>query len=135
MAAMSRTRADPKTGVPTDMMAEYFEQRAGFGAIITDSTTVSPLSFGGPGAPAIYNKDHVEGWKKVTQRVHAKGGKIFLQLFHTGRATVPELIGGATPIAPSPIAIRGPHKFTKQPYAVPKEMTKEDIKEVIQQFK
>lgn len=135
MAAISRTRADPVTGVPTELMAEYYGQRAGFGAIITESAIISPVSLRGPGAPSIYSKEHVEGWKIVTQRVHSKEGKIFAQLSHNGRATIPEFINGATPIGPSPIAIRGTHKFTKQPHPVPKEMTEDDIKEVIQQFK
>lgn len=63
------------------------------------------------------------GWKKIVDSVHAKGGKIYLQIWHSGRAVLSDFIGGQNPIAPSPIAISTPHSYTKGPYPVPKEMT------------
>lgn len=88
-----------------------------------------------PGSGGIYTKEQIEGWKKVTKKVHENGGKIILQIWHCGRATLSDFIGGVPPIAPSAIAIRTPHAYTKGPHPVPKEMTKDDIKEVIEQFK
>ncbi|EAR89566.2 FAD/FMN-binding family oxidoreductase (macronuclear) [Tetrahymena thermophila SB210] len=135
MAAMTRCRGDPTTGIPNDLMADYYAQRADFGLILTECSQISPLSNAFPGSGGIYSKEQVEGWKKVTQKVHEKGGKIVLQIWHSGRAVLKEFIGGSDPLAPSAIAIRTPHAYTKGPHPVPKEMTKEDIKTVIEEFR
>ncbi|GAB9476469.1 12-oxophytodienoate reductase [Globisporangium polare] len=84
-APMTRARSDPVTHVPSDMNATYYEQRAGAGLIITEATSVSEQGHGWYGAPALYNEAQLEGWKKVVDRVHAKDGKIFLQMWHIGR--------------------------------------------------
>lgn len=135
MAALTRCRADPANGIPNDLMVEYYGQRAGFGAILTECSQISALSNGFPGSGGIYTKEQVEGWKKVTQKVHEKGSKIILQIWHCGRAALKEFLGGESPIAPSAIAISTPHAYTKGPYPVPKEMTKEDIHTVIEEFR
>ncbi|EAR92637.2 FAD/FMN-binding family oxidoreductase (macronuclear) [Tetrahymena thermophila SB210] len=135
MAGMSRLRADPKTNIPNDLMAEYYSQRASFGAIITESSAISSNSNAFPGSGNIYTLEQVEGWKKVVDKVHQNGGKIIIQLFHCGRVALPSFIGGELPIAPSPIGLTTPHFFTKQSYPVPKEMNKQDILNVIEQFK
>ncbi|KAL4473478.1 hypothetical protein ABPG74_022342 [Tetrahymena malaccensis] len=135
MAGMSRLRADPKTNIPNDLMAEYYSQRASFGAIITESSAISSISNAFPGAGDIFTQEQAEGWKKVVDRVHKNEGKIIIQLFHCGRVALPSFIGGQTPIAPSPISLKIPHFFTKQSYPIPKEMNKQDILNVIEQFK
>ncbi|KRW99858.1 hypothetical protein PPERSA_10977 [Pseudocohnilembus persalinus] len=143
MSPMTRCRADPKTNVPTDLMnvlhtdlmVKHYEQRANFGLIITECAPISPLSNAFPGAGGIYTEEQTQGWKKVVDAVHAKGGKIVLQIWHCGRATASEFIGGAVPLAPSPIAIGQDHQMTKKPHPVPKEMTQQDINEVIEQFR
>ncbi|KRW99859.1 hypothetical protein PPERSA_10978 [Pseudocohnilembus persalinus] len=135
MGPMTRCRADPKTNVPTDLMVKHYEQRANFGLIITECAPISPLSNAFPGAGGIYTEEQTQGWKKVVDAVHAKGGKIVLQIWHCGRATASEFIGGAVPLAPSPIAIGQDHQMTKKPHPVPKEMTQQDINEVIEQFR
>jgi|UniRef100_K3XCH6 2,4-dienoyl-CoA reductase-like NADH-dependent reductase (Old Yellow Enzyme family) len=84
-APMTRARTDPVTRVPSDMNALYYEQRAGAGLIITEAASVSEQGHGWYGAPALYNEAQLAGWKKVVDRVHAKGGKIFLQMWHIGR--------------------------------------------------
>lgn len=70
MAPLTRMRADPKDGIPTDLMAEYYAQRASFGLIITECSAISPLGNGYPGSGGIYNDEQVEGWKKVVNKVH-----------------------------------------------------------------
>src|SRR5690349_7540678 len=84
-APMTRARSDPVTHVPNEINEIYYEQRAGAGLIITEATSVSKQGHGWYGAPALYNEDQLAGWKKVVDRVHAKGGKIFLQMWHIGR--------------------------------------------------
>lgn len=80
------------------------------------------------GAACLYNIEQMEGWKKIVDMVHVKGGKIFVQLFHCGRVSHPEKIQGNQPIAPSPIAVEDPTKYISSgDFPIPKEMTIEDI--------
>lgn len=85
LAPMTRARCDPGTDIPNDVMVEYYTQRASAGLLITEGTQISEEATGWPNAPSIYTAEHVAGWKKVTDSVHAKGSKIFLQLWHLGR--------------------------------------------------
>jgi N-ethylmaleimide reductase len=85
MAPLTRSRCDPGTDVPNDLMVEYYTQRASAGLIISEGTQISDEGSGWANAPSIYTAEHVAGWKKVVDSVHAKGGKIFLQLWHMGR--------------------------------------------------
>src|SRR3954467_8305549 len=87
MSPMTRCRAI--NNVPNELIAEYYEQRAGAGLIITEGTSPSPNGLGYARIPGIYSEAQVKGWKKVTDAVHSKGGKIFVQLMHTGRITHP----------------------------------------------
>src|SRR6476659_6228144 len=84
MAPMTRSRA-VENNIPNELMAEYYGQRATAGLIITEGTSPSPNGLGYPRIPGMYNQHHVDGWKLVTNKVHEKGGKIFLQLMHCGR--------------------------------------------------
>ena len=107
MAPLTRCRAEG-ANVPTDLMAEYYAQRATAGLIIAEATTVSPRGHGYPNTPGIYSEEQVAGWQKVTQAVHAKGGKIFLQLWHVGRISHPAYQpNGELPVAPSAIKPAG----------------------------
>ena len=83
MSPMTRSRAIGN--IPNDLMAEYYKQRAGAGLIITEGTSPSPNGLGYSRIPGIFSEEQVEGWKKTTNAVHSKGGKIFVQLMHTGR--------------------------------------------------
>ena len=85
MAPMTRSRAIDN--IPNELMAEYYQQRASAGLIITEGTSPSPNGIGYPRIPGAYSDDQIKGWKKVADAVHAKGGKIFVQLMHTGRIT------------------------------------------------
>ena len=103
MAPLTRNRA-AAGNVPTPLMAEYYAQRASAGLLISEATQVSPDGQGYEGTPGIHSPEQIEGWRKVTDAVHARGGRIFLQLWHVGRVSHTSLQpGGAAPVAPSAI--------------------------------
>ena len=106
MAPMTRSRADD-AGVPPDYATDYYAQRAGAGLIITEATNISAQARGYPRTPGIWSTAQVLAWKRVTDAVHLRDGKIFLQLWHTGRMSHPDLHGGALPVAPSAIRPEG----------------------------
>ncbi|HXB13433.1 MAG TPA: alkene reductase [Bacteroidia bacterium] len=129
MSPMTRSRAIGN--IPNDLMAEYYAQRAGAGLIITEGTSPSPNGLGYARIPGIFSKQQVEGWKKITSAVHNKGGKIFVQLMHTGRISHPlNLPEGALVLAPSAIKA-DKQMFTDQKglqdFPIPKEMSAEEI--------
>ncbi len=143
MAPMTRTRADSKTDVPNAMMGLYYAQRATAGLIISEATHVSTQAIGYQNVPGIFSKEQIEGWKTITSSVHQLGGKMIIQLFHTGRLSHPFFQpGGASPVAPSAIAAKGPmafiagyHNQTIQvPFDQPKELTSTEIGDVVNQF-
>ena len=101
MAPMTRDRADNPELAPTHLHAEYYGQRAGAGLIVTEGSQVSPQGMGYVNTPGIYSKPQVAGWKKVTEAVHAQGGRIFLQLWHVGAVSHPDFHGGALPVSAS----------------------------------
>ncbi len=106
MAPLTRNRSSME-GVPQDINVTYYEQRATAGLIITEATPISAMGHGYPLLPGIYTDAQVDGWKKVTDAVHAKGGQIVIQLWHVGRISHPTLLNGATPVAPSPVKPSG----------------------------
>ena len=106
MAALTRTRCNPEDGVANDLVREYYMQRASCGLMLTEASSWSPKGHAFPGAANIYNEEQKEGWKKVVEGVHEKEGKIFLQIFHSGRATHPLFNGNLEVLAPSAIAAR-----------------------------
>ncbi|WP_321333633.1 alkene reductase [Breoghania sp.] len=104
MAPLTRNRALPDGDVPHALNAEYYAQRAGAGLIISEGTQISPSAKGYAWTPGIYSDAQVAGWKLVTDAVHAKGGKIFAQIWHVGRVSHTSLQpGGQAPVAPSAI--------------------------------
>lgn len=136
MAPLTRRRAgDERT--PNAMMAEYYRQRAGAGLILSEATSVSPQGVGYQGTPGIWNNRQVEGWQRVTREVHEAGGRIFLQLWHVGRISDPELLDGQLPVAPSAIAAAGDVSILrpKRPYAVPRALETDEISGIVDDFK
>lgn len=137
MAPMTRSRAvDANT--PNALMAEYYGQRASAGLIITEGTSPSPNGLGYPRIPGLFNADHVRGWKTVTDAVHAKGGKIFVQLMHTGRVThVANLPAGAEVVGPTADICPG-EMYTDaqgmQPHSAPRAMTATDITHAVEEY-
>jgi N-ethylmaleimide reductase len=113
MAPLTRNRAG-EGGVPQAMNVTYYVQRASAGLIISEATPISAMAHGYPALPGIYTDAQVAGWKKVTDAVHAEGGKIVIQLWHVGRISHPSLLpNGAQPVAPSAIKPKG-KAFTYQ---------------------
>lgn len=106
MSAMTRTRAGDD-GVPTDLMRDYHVQRAGAGLIVTECTQVSEQAHGIIRCPGLHRDDQVAGWRRITDAVHAAGGRIVCQLWHCGRVAHPDMRGGEAPVAPSPIPAEG----------------------------
>lgn len=138
MAPLTRCRADADH-VPTDIMAEYYAQRASAGLIVAEATMViEGNSAFGAREPGIYSDAQVAAWKKVTDAVHAKGGLIFLQIWHGGRACHPLLNGGAQPVAPSPLMITGDETHTpegKKPYVIPRELRDDELPGIVEGFR
>ena len=137
MAPMTRSRADNKDKAATDELhGLYYEQRASAGLIITEGSQVSERAVGYINTPGIHTKAQVEGWKKVTKRVHDKGGKIFIQLWHVGRMSHPDFHNGELPLSASAINPES-KSYTPEGFkdtVVPKEMTIEDIKTTVKDF-
>ena len=104
-SALGRARADKVTRVPNSLHAESYSQKASAAIIFTECSAVSPDGDTYIGSADIYSPEQVEGWKKVVEAVHAKGGRIFIQLWHGGRTAHPDRNGGVTPISSSPIAV------------------------------
>lgn len=137
MAPMTRSRA-AQANTPNALMAEYYGQRASAGLIITEGTSPSPNGLGYARIPGLFNEAHVQGWKQVTDAVHAQGGKIFVQLMHTGRvAHVANLPAGAEVLAPTAEVCPG-EMFTDtqgmQAHSAPRAMTKDDIDHAVAEF-
>jgi len=136
LAPLTRCRAD-EGRIPNAMMAEYYTQRASAGLIITEATSVTPMGVGYPDTPGIWSDAQVEGWKKVTQSVHAAGGRIVLQLWHVGRVSHPNYLNGALPVAPSAIAPVG-HVSLLRPqveYVVPRALDIDELPGIVDAYK
>jgi len=134
MAPMTRSMADENL-VPTDAMAEYYGRRAATGLIVAEATIITPLGQGYPNTPGLYSRAQIEGWKKVTDKVHENRGKIFAQIWHCGRVSHPIYLNGEKPVAPSAVALSGHVPRTDDlQYGMPREITAAEIKTVIQQF-
>ncbi len=138
MAPMTRSRAGVNR-IPNALMAEYYTQRASAGLIITEATTISRQANGWNQSPGIYTDEMVDGWKVVTEAVHAQGGRIFLQLWHMGRASHSDFHDGVLPIAPSPLAISGDGIHTpdgeKKPYEIPRALETDEIPKIVEDYR
>ncbi len=143
MPPMTRSRASQPGNVANQMMADYYAQRTSAGLIVSEGTQISALGQGYAWTPGIYTDEQIEGWKKVTNAVRNKGGVIFAQLWHVGRVTHPDNIGGEQPISSSPIKAENVKVFIdngkQEPGFVdvvqPREMTRADIKAVVQEYR
>ncbi|WP_200844680.1 MULTISPECIES: alkene reductase [unclassified Novosphingobium] len=144
MAPLTRARAD-LGHVPTAMMATYYAQRADSGLIVSEATAVDPLGMGWYRAPGIWTDEMVAAWRRVTDAVHAAGGRIVCQLWHMGRLVLPDYLNSALPIAPSAIAGEGETFAPRaagdtslllpmKPYVVPREMNEDDIARAVSSY-
>lgn len=136
MAPLTRSRAGA-VRIPNDLMATYYAQRADAGLIISEATAVHPTGVGYANTPGIWSYEQIEGWKKITQAVHDKGGRIFLQLWHVGRISDPMFLNGELPVAPSAIAATG-HVSLVRPqknFVTPRALLTEEIPRIVQYFR
>jgi N-ethylmaleimide reductase len=135
MAPLTRNRAG-EGGVPHDLNVTYYAQRATAGLIITEATPISPMAHGYPALPGIYTDAQVAGWKKVVDAVHAKGGKMVIQIWHVGRISHPSLLNGALPVAPSAIKPAG-KAFTYKglvDYVEPRALDAAELPAIVQDY-
>lgn len=135
MAPLTRCRAIDH--LPNALMAEYYAQRASAGLLITECTMVTEGTSAFGHDPGVYSSEQIAGWKQTTDAVHARGGKIALQIWHAGRAAHPLLNKGQEAVGPSAIAIDDEVHTPegKQPYTVPRELNKEDIATIVNDFR
>ncbi|NJA06300.1 alkene reductase [Methylococcaceae bacterium WWC4] len=136
MAPLTRCRASAGR-VPNALMADYYAQRASAGLIISEATCVSPQGVGYPDTPGIWSPEQIDGWRGVTDAVHAAGGRMLLQLWHVGRISDPYYLDGALPVAPSAIAAPG-HVSLLRPmrdYVTPRALALDEIPAIIEAFR
>ena len=135
MAPLTRGRAS-RAGVPSEMMADYYAQRASAGLIITEATGISREGLGWPFAPGLWSEEQVEAWKPVVAAVHAAGGRIVAQLWHMGRLVHPDFLGGAAPVSAS--AGTAPFKAHtyegKKPYGEARALSVAEITRVVEDY-
>lgn len=137
MSALTRARAENPELVPTPLMAEYYAQRASAGLIITESAWMSRQAVGFVNIPGIFTAEQIAGWQSVTRAVHEKGGRIFLQIVHSGSVSHPSLHEGELPVAPSAI---NPQEKAYTPNGfedtvTPRELSVADIEALVQDYR
>jgi N-ethylmaleimide reductase len=136
MASMSRGRARNAGLVPTELHVQYYRQRASAGLILTEAVWVSRRAIGFINVPGLFTSEQVAGWRKVTDAVHAAGGRIYAQLAHSGAVSHPDFFGGALPLAPSAINPRL-QSFTPEGFketVTPRAMTLAEIRETVDEY-
>ena len=136
MAPLTRSRSGPDR-VPNATMAEYYAQRSSAGLIVSEATTISPQANGWLESPGIYTDAMEAGWRLITNTVHARGGRIFLQLWHMGRASHSDFHGGRPPVSASAVRISGDGIHTpvgKQPYETPRSLETHEVAAVVADY-
>lgn len=137
MAPLTRMRTQQPGNIPTALNATYYSQRASAGLIIAEATQIAPQGQGYPATPGIHSAEQIDGWKKVTDAVHAADGRIFLQLWHVGRISHSSFHDGALPVAPSAIAPAGQTmtaSWKMAPYETPRALETQEIPELIESY-
>ncbi len=136
MAPLTRCRASAGR-IPNTLMAEYYGQRASAGLILSEATVVSPQGVGYPSTPGIWSEEQVKGWRLITDTVHDRGGRIFLQLWHVGRISDPSYLEGDLPVAPSAVTPAGHVNLLRpiQPFVTPRALELSEIPGVVAAFR
>lgn len=138
MAPLTRGRAGAER-IPNALMAEYYSQRADAGLIITEATAISQQGYGWVNAPGIYTEEQTNAWKQIVEAVHAQGSLIFLQLWHTGRASHSSFqVNNQLPVAPSAIKLEDSEAHTpngKEPYETPRALETEEIPQIVADYR
>jgi len=144
MPPMTRSRASQPGDEANELMAEYYAQRADAGLIVSEGTYVAPLGKGYAWTPGIHTPGQIEGWRKVTDAVHAKGGRIFAQLWHVGRLSHTSLLGGRQPVSSSPLQAEGVNVFIAGneegvpgfvQASAPRALDATEIREIVDQYR
>lgn len=138
MAPMTRSRADDQTGAPSQLTATYYAQRAGAGLIISEGVFPSAMGKGYVRTGGITNDEQQTAWKQIADAVHAKGGRIFMQLMHCGRISHPSMLPqGAQPVAPSAIKAAGQSWTASGPqdFVTPRELSQEEIAAIVEDYR
>jgi N-ethylmaleimide reductase len=136
MSPMTRNRSPGE--VPNRLNAEYYAQRAGAGLIVTESTAISPQGLGWIDSPGLYSGEQISGWRAVTDAVHARGGRIFVQLWHTGRCShVSVQPGGQAPVAPSVVPSRGRSRTPsgRLEHSPPRALEPDELPGIVAQYR
>jgi len=136
MAPLTRSRSSDD-GIPPDFAVDYYAQRADAGLVITEATNISPQAVGYALTPGIWTDEQVEAWRPIVKAVHDRGGRFFLQLWHTGRISHPDLQGGALPVAPSAIRPVG-QAFTKdgmKDHVTPRALETNEIPPIVEDYR
>lgn len=142
MPPMTRSRSTQPGDVANELMAEYYAQRASAGLIISEGTYISPMAKGYAGTPGIHTDAQIAGWRKVTDAVHAAGGRIFAQLWHVGRLSHSSLLGGAAPVSSSAIQAEGVRVFIEgeggmpgfAQASAPRALESDEIAGIVEQY-
>ncbi len=134
MAPLTRCMADEEL-IPTQAMVDYYARRADAGLIISEAILIRADGQGYPNTPGLFNEKQIEGWRKVTDAVHSEGGKIFAQLWHTGRVAHPHFTQQADVLAPSAVSVDGTvPRMRELKYQLPKAVTHSDIEKLVEDF-
>jgi N-ethylmaleimide reductase len=136
MASMTRGRAQNADLVPTSLHVEYYRQRASAGLIVTEATWVNNQAIGSINVPGLFNTAQVDAWRRVTEAVHADGGRIYVQIGHSGAVSHPDLLDGSLPVAPSAV---NPYlqSFTSRGFrdtVTPRAMTLTEIDQTVADY-
>jgi N-ethylmaleimide reductase len=136
MAPLTRMRAGPIDHVPTALQAEYYAQRASAGLIVAEATAISPDGFGWADTPGLWSAEQVQGWRRVTDAVHAAGGRIIAQLWHTGAISHPDLRGGQQPLSASDVNLLQEcvTPTGRKPTVAPRPMTTDEIRQAVADY-
>src|SRR5258705_11178272 len=136
MAPLTRMRAGPIDHVPTALQAEYYAQRASAGLIVAEATAISPDGLGYADPPGLWSADQVRGWRLVTDAVHATGGRIIAQLWHTGAIAHPDMRGGSPPLSASDVNLLyvSVTASGKKPTVTPRPMTNAEIRQTVAEY-
>ncbi|HEY0299937.1 MAG TPA: alkene reductase [Rhizomicrobium sp.] len=137
MAPLTRTRALEGSRVPAPLAIEYYSQRAGAGLILTEATSVEAMGVGYPNTPGIWSDEQTEGWKPIVQAVHARGGHIFLQLWHVGRISDPHYLDGRQPVSASAVAAKGHVSLMRPPkdFEAPRALETGEISGIVAAYR